>query len=247
MPYRPAPGKYHPMRTVVLPVLALGIVVALGSCAAPIRVADRQDPTGTTRTTTRAPAPVPPATPSGTVTSTAPPAAAAPAPVPVGYRIERRSSDPATVGFVATVRATLADPRGWQQAGFAIVEDPAAPHTVVLAEPAEAQRLCLPLDVYSTYSCQNGPVVVLNADRWRTATPEWTGDLATYRQMLVNHEFGHLLGRRHVPCGTAGTAAPVMCQQSTELDGALPNPWPLPEEVAAAALHDRPIAPAPGQ
>jgi hypothetical protein len=34
-----------------------------------------------------------------------------------------------------------------------------------------------------------------------------------------------------------------MSQQSTELGGCLPNAWPLPEELAAAALHDEPLAP----
>jgi hypothetical protein len=34
-----------------------------------------------------------------------------------------------------------------------------------------------------------------------------------------------------------------MSQQSTELDGCLPNPWPLPGEVARAAQHDLPLAP----
>jgi hypothetical protein len=34
-----------------------------------------------------------------------------------------------------------------------------------------------------------------------------------------------------------------MTQQSTELDGCLPNPWPLPWEIACAARHDEPIAP----
>jgi hypothetical protein len=93
-------------------------------------------------------------------------------------------------------------------------------------------------------------VVALNADRWRTATPQWTGDLATYRQMLVNHEVGHLLGQHHPPgragesqCPTPGRPALVMSQQSTELGGCLPNPWPLPEEVARAAEHVEPLAP----
>jgi len=165
----------------------------------------------------------------------------------VPYRIERRTADPATADFETVVRATLADTRGWRQGGFDIREDRAAEFTVVLAEPDDAQQMCRPMDVYSRYSCQNGPLVVINADRWRTATPEWTADLASYREMLVNHEFGHLLGRRHVPCGPAGTPAPVMCQQSTELRGALPNPWPLPAEIVAAAAHDRPLAPLPGE
>ncbi|HVF19804.1 MAG TPA: DUF3152 domain-containing protein [Mycobacteriales bacterium] len=162
------------------------------------------------------------------------------------YRVERRTTDAATAGFGAVVVETLTDPRGWTRAGFRLIEDPDAPYMVVLAEAAEVDRMCRPYDTYGKYSCQNGPVVALNADRWRTATPEWTGDLATYRQMLVNHEVGHLLGQHHPPnpqCPVPGRPALVMSQQSTELNGCRPNPWPLPEEVARAARHDEPLAP----
>jgi len=127
-----------------------------------------------------------------------------------------------------------------------LVHDETAEYRVIVAEPAEVDRLCLPYDTYGRYSCQNGPVVALNAERWRTATPQWTGDLATYRQMLVNHEVGHLLGMRHPPepqCPVPGRPALVMSQQSTELDGCLPNPWPLPQEIERAARHDLPLAP----
>ena len=170
----------------------------------------------------------------------------APATVVVRYRIERRTTDAATASFGEVVVSTLTDPRGWSRAGFRLIEDPRAPYTVVLAEGPEVDRLCRPYDTYGKYSCQNGPVVALNADRWRTATPEWTGDLATYRQMLVNHEVGHLLGQHHPPnpqCPTPGRPALVMSQQSTELNGCTPNPWPLPEEIARAARHDEPLAP----
>ena len=166
--------------------------------------------------------------------------------VEVRYRIERRVDDAATAGFEAVVRATLEDARGWERAGFRLVEDPAAEYVVVLAEGPEVDRLCHPYTTRSTYSCQNGPVVALNADRWRFATPQWTGDLAGYRQMLVNHEVGHLLGRHHPPapqCPAPGRPAPVMAQQSTELDGCLPNPWPLDAEIEAARRHDEPLAP----
>jgi hypothetical protein len=167
--------------------------------------------------------------------------------VVISLRIEHRTTDPATADLDAVVRSTLTDPRGWQQARFAFrFDDAAAPYVLVLAEADEVDALCAPYETGGRYSCQNGPVVALNADRWRTATPEWTGDLDTYRQMLVNHEVGHLLGRHHPPapqCPEPGRLALVMSQQSTELDGCLPNAWPLPEELAAAALHDEPLAP----
>ena len=180
------------------------------------------------------------------------PTLAAPSPSPtaevvtVAYRVQVRTTDAATRDFAATLERTLGDPRGWQRAGFRLVRDDAAAYVVVLAEADEVDRLCLPYRTFGKYSCQNGPVVALNADRWRTATPTWTGDLATYRQMLVNHEVGHLLGQHHPPapqCPQAGRPALVMSQQSTELDGCRPNPWPLPEEVELAARHDEPLAP----
>ena len=170
---------------------------------------------------------------------------AEPGPVVVRYRLERRTSDPATGDFEQVVRATLSDPRGWTRAGFVLVEDPAAEFRIVLAEGAEVDALCRPYETFATYSCQLGPVVALNADRWRRATPQWTGDLAGYRVMLVNHEVGHLLGQKHpaVPCPGAGEPAPVMAQQSTELRDCRPNPWPLQPEIDRAARHDLPLAP----
>jgi hypothetical protein len=163
----------------------------------------------------------------------------------VAYRVEVRTPDRASNGFAEVVQATLSDPRGWSRAGFRFVRRHDAPFLIVLAEGDEVDRLCLPYDTYGEYSCQNGAVVALNAERWWSATPKWTGDLATYRQMLINHEVGHLLGQRHPrhDCPRPGQPAPVMGQQSTELNGCLPNPWPLDEEIRVAARHDQPLAP----
>src|SRR5207253_4620874 len=111
-----------------------------------------------------------------------------PGPVLIRYRVEVHTSDAATADFVNVVDATLRDPRGWRQAGFIMQRTDDAPYTVLLAEGAEVQQRCRPYDTYGRYSCQIGPLVAITADRWRVATPEWTGDIATYRQELVNHE-----------------------------------------------------------
>lgn len=234
----------------------MALCAALGGCGRDGGVAPaRPVPTTTTPAVTAPPATV---LTTSAPTTTAPaaattrPSAAANSPrhaarpvVEVAYRVERRVDDRATEGFEAVVEATLSDPRGWARAGFRLVRRDDAPYLVVLAAGPEVDRLCLPHDTYGEYSCQRSETVALNAERWREATPKWTGDLVTYRQMLVNHEFGHLLGQPHPArqCPRPGHPAPLMAQQSTELDGCLPNPWPTDGEVAAAARHDRPLAP----
>ena len=219
--------------------LALGALLAVAALTACQEAGRRQSatPAVPVTTTTATPAPTPAAT-TGTPTTS-------PAVVEVPYRVERRTRDRATEGFAALVESTLSDPRGWSRAGFRLVRRAQAPLAVVLAKGPVVNRLCLLYETYGEDSCQYGPVVALNAERWRSATPQWTGDLDSYRRMLVNHEVGHLLGQRHLArdCPRPGRPAPVMAQQSTELDGCLPNPWPLEEEIEVAARHDRPLAP----
>jgi Protein of unknown function (DUF3152) len=163
----------------------------------------------------------------------------------IPYWVEVRTADPALADCALAVDRILTDPRGWVRAGFAFALDPKAPYRIIIAEGDEVDRLCYPYQTRRTYSCQNGPVVAINADRWRCATPEWTGDLDNYRIMLINHEVGHLLHLHHPDpqCPGAGFPAPVMAQQSTSLGECLPNPWPLQWEIDLAAERREPLAP----
>lgn len=237
------PGRL-PRRAVTAVALAMCISVAAGGCA------DDLDPPGASRPTS-APTTAPPATigviaPSPTTTTVPPTTATTEAPgIEIAIRFERRTTDAATEGFEAQAQAILTDPRGWQQAGFRFEFRDDAQFTVLLAEPAEVDAECLPYDVGGQYSCQIGPVVALNADRWRSATSTWPAPIEEYRAMLVNHEVGHLLGAHHPTsrCPVAGELAPVMAQQSKGLEGCAPNPWPLPWEISCAARHEEPIAP----
>lgn len=159
--------------------------------------------------------------------------------------VERRVHDQETEGFEDVVAAVLADSRGWSRAGFRFGFDDAAEYRIILAEGDEVDRLCAPYDTGGRFSCQIGPLVMLNADRWRTATESWSGTLEEYRQMLVNHEVGHLLGQHHPSrfCDAAGEPAAVMAQQSRGLDGCAPNSWPLDWEIECAITADEPLAP----
>lgn len=234
----------------LLPAATIAALVVAG-CTAP---ADEPLATPTASEPSRTPtaSPEPSSAPSSEAlseaASTSPPRASA-TPTPTGtvvpVRVERRTTDAATADFAATVLDVLTDERGWVRADFLFVEDPDAPYSIILAEGDEVDRLCLPYDTGGRFSCQNGPVVALNADRWRSATLSWTGSLDDYRVMLVNHEVGHLLHLHHPrpQCPGPGWPAPVMMQQSTELGECTANPWPLPWEVALAGEGREPLAP----
>lgn len=134
--------------------------------------------------------------------------------------------------FAAAVHATLSDPRGWAIDGhvFQRLDTDAVDFRVILATPALTDELCAPLQTNGRVSCRNGDMVVLNALRWAHGVEDYGGDLAAYREYLVNHEVGHRLGRNHVGCPGAGQPAPVMMQQTYGVGVCTPNPWPLPGE-----------------
>ena len=165
----------------------------------------------------------------------------------VAYRIDDRVRDRSSQGLAAFVSEVLTDRRSWTQAGFEFFEEPTAAFSIVLAEPAEVDRLCLPLRTGGKVSCQNGPVVAINAERWRKAIPEWTAPVADYRRYVVNHEVGHLVGMRHPApqCPVAKQPASVMDQQTKGLAGCQPNWWPLPWELELARKRPAVLAPKP--
>ena len=168
-------------------------------------------------------------------------------PETVRIRFESQVADVPVETLIAESLAILNDPRGWVQAGFTFVADDAGPYRVVLAEGPQVDQLCLPLQTYSKVSCQNGPVVALNADRWRTAVDHWVLGVEVYRGYLVNHEVGHLIGQRHPKprCPVAGRPAGVMEQQTAGLEGCIGNPWPRDWELTYARVRPVVYAPLP--
>ncbi|MFG1928260.1 DUF3152 domain-containing protein [Cryptosporangium sp. NPDC048952] len=151
----------------------------------------------------------------------------------VRYQVQvEKGSGQGAGTFADAVDATLADPRGWTAAKkwrFQRVAGGAADAVILLATPATTNRICRAggLDPGGYTSCRTGDQVVINLARWLLAVPAFDGDLATYRQYVVNHEMGHQLGHGHVLCGGSGKPAPVMQQQTLGLQGCVPNAWPF--------------------
>ncbi|WP_436891972.1 DUF3152 domain-containing protein [Nocardiopsis dassonvillei] len=134
--------------------------------------------------------------------------------------------------FVAAVELILGDPRSWGDDGersMQRVDGDDADVRVLLAAPDTVDRMCAPLRTNGYVSCANGNRAIINQNRWVAGVPHFEGDLETYRVYLINHEVGHTLGHGHVSCPGPGEVAPVMQQQTLDLQGCEPNGWVHPD------------------
>jgi hypothetical protein len=132
------------------------------------------------------------------------------------------------------IQGVLDNERSWRGTGrwrfeLTPVGGAATLHAYI-ATPETTDRLCAPYLTRGEVSCQNGNRVVLNAKRWQFGVAAYGADLINYRRYLVNHEFGHALGKGHVSCPAAGKLAPVMMQQTKGLGACRKNSWPLASE-----------------
>jgi hypothetical protein len=140
--------------------------------------------------------------------------------------------------FRAQANATLNDGRGWPRLGVSFQEVASGGmFTLVMSEAS--QMTTFSSGCGTEYSCRAGRFVIINQDRWLGATPSWNnagGSLRDYRHMVINHETGHWLGHDHEFCGGPGQPAPVMQQQSIDLQGCTFNAWPTASEMWSTQL-----------
>lgn len=139
-------------------------------------------------------------------------------------------------GLRSQLQQTYNDTRGWSVAGLVEFQEVSSgcDFTAWLSAPELMPTFGAICD--STWSCRVGPNVVINFERWQNASPAWNaggGSLVDYRHMVINHETGHWLRFGHSHCGGPGQPAPVMQQQSINLQGCVFNPWPTASETAA--------------
>lgn len=138
--------------------------------------------------------------------------------------------------FSAQANQTLNSPRGWAQLGFSFKQVPSGGEfNLILSEASQVPTFSPGCS--AEWSCRVGVSVIINDDRWAGGTVAWNGaggGIRDYRHMVINHEVGHWLGHGHASCPAPGAYAPVMLQQSIDLQGCKFNAWPLTSELWSA-------------
>lgn len=124
--------------------------------------------------------------------------------------------------FQSEVATYLADPDGWGK--FHDFEENPTTYDVMihLSSPMSIQQVgCGNPDL----SCaeMNGKHLRVNAMRWTKGAPESKLPLDEYRQYVISHEMGHILGYDHTQCPGEGQPAPIMMQQTLGIGKCKPN------------------------
>lgn len=128
---------------------------------------------------------------------------------------------PVQIGY--DIAIYLNDPDGWAKYGHFF--EPVSSHEQIhirLSSSDTIKKICgLP----GKLSCAElgGRNMYLNAERWFRGATASKLPLSEYRQYMVSHEIGHILGRGHKKCPCKGCDAPIMMQQTLGIGECKPN------------------------
>lgn len=116
----------------------------------------------------------------------------------------------------------LNDPEGWSKYKY-FFEDVEKNEDVLirLSSSKTIGNICSDKNL----SCAElgGKLMFLNADRWFHGSKLSKLSLDNYRQYMISHEMGHILGYDHKTCPCVGCIAPIMMQQTLGIGSCKPS------------------------
>jgi len=126
--------------------------------------------------------------------------------------------------FATEIDVYLSDPDGWISRGvtFTRVAQASKADTVIHLTPM-TKMTSIGCDAALSCAEFNGRAIHLNAKRWGEGAPPSGLRLEAYRQYMVTHEMGHILGYDHTRCPGKGVPAPIMIQQTMGIGQCNPN------------------------
>ena len=107
----------------------------------------------------------------------------------------------------------LNDPQGWSKHGYFF--EPVTRNedvTIRLSSPHTIENQCG--DGKLSCAILGGKLMWLNSERWFHGAPKSKLSLENYRQYMISHEMGHILGFDHEKCPCKNCPAPIMMQQT---------------------------------
>jgi len=117
----------------------------------------------------------------------------------------------------------LNDPDGWSKKGYFF--EPVSFNqdvTIHLSSQPTIDKEC-GLDGKLSCAELGGKKVWLNSERWYHGATKSKLSLDNYRQYMVSHEIGHILGFDHTQCPCKNCPAPIMMQQTKGIGQCKPN------------------------
>ena len=124
--------------------------------------------------------------------------------------------------FADEVAAYLADPDGWVSEGYRFVRS-RNPRVVIHLTPPEHLEKNGCRDGGLSCAELGGKHMYLNSMRWIEGASPSKLELKYYRQYMVSHEMGHILGHEHEDCPRENAPAPIMMQQTKGIGNCKPN------------------------
>jgi hypothetical protein len=128
---------------------------------------------------------------------------------------------PIQIGYY--IGAYLNDPHGWSKYGYFFEPvEKGEDVTIRLSTSDTIHKVC---GFSNNLSCAElgGRHMYLNADRWFHGASSSKLSLSDYRQYMISHEIGHILGHDHKKCPCKGCDAPIMMQQTLGIGECKPN------------------------